>query len=46
MNANMIFAETYVKDLTLNIGSLEIELRIVFSSTVIRTFYLKAGCYF
>lgn len=46
MIANIISTGTSIKDLTLNIGGLEIELRTVFSPTVIRTFYLRAGCYF
>lgn len=46
MIANIIFTETYVKDLTLNIGTLETELRIVFPPTVIRTLYLREGCLF
>lgn len=46
MIANIISTGNYIKDLTLNIGGLEIELRTVFSLTVIRTFYLRAGCYF
>lgn len=46
MIANIIFTETYVKDLTLNIGTLETELRYEFPPVVIRTLYLREGCYF
>lgn len=46
MIASIIFTETYVKDLTLNIGTFETELRIVFPAVVIRTLYLREGCYF
>lgn len=41
MIPSVIFTGTYRKDLALNIGSLEIKLRITFSPAVI-----KEGCYF